>query len=228
MIGYSPLLGVVTGLLEFSTAVFVFLSPGRKRILYPAGLLLLLLAGYQFSEVAVCSNPGRPLFLKIAFFDITWLPPVGIWLGVQLWQSRKRWMKIFPMAYFAAGLVFSVWLFVDPNCVTKSVCELVLARYTTGYPFQTAYALYYHTGLLTIVFGTAVAIAAEADAVLRKHLANLQTGVLGFLLPSMAFRILVSDSQGFDASVMCHFALILAVSLFFLVLRERRQIGVRL
>ena len=222
MIGYSPLLAVVTGVLEFSAAAYVFLSPGRKRILYPAGLLLLLLAGYQFSEVAVCANPGRLLFSQIAYFDITWLPPVGLWLGLQLCQPQKRWMKIVPLAFFAAGLIFSVWLMVDPNCVTRSVCDLVLARYTTNNPFHIAYVIYYQSGLLMMIFGAAAGMAYTGDAVLRKHLLNLQAGVLGFLFPSIAFRILVPDSAELETSVMCHFALILAVSLFFLVLRERR------
>jgi len=43
---YSPLLAILSGFFEFAAAIFTFLSPGRKRILYPVGLLFLLLAGY--------------------------------------------------------------------------------------------------------------------------------------------------------------------------------------
>jgi hypothetical protein len=56
----------------------------------------------------------------------------------------------------------------------------------------------------------------------RKHWANLQTGLLGFLLPALAVRLLLAESDGILPSVMCHFAAVLAASLFFLVLRERR------
>jgi hypothetical protein len=225
MTGYSPALAIVTGLFEFSAAVFVFLSPGRKRILYPSGLLLLLLAGYQFAEVAVCANPGRLLLARIAYFDITWLPPVGLWLALQFCLPKRKWVKIFPLTYFAAGAVLSVWLMVDPNCVTKTVCDLVIARYSTTNPFEIVYAIYYQSGLVLLIFGSAAGMAYAGDAVLRKHLVNLQTGVLGFLLPSLVVRLMVSQSRGINTSVMCHFALVLAVSLFVLVLRERRSIN---
>jgi len=220
---YSPLLAIITGVFEFIAALFVFSSPGRKRILYPTGVLLLILAGYQFLEVAVCYNPGQLLFARIALFDITWLPPIAMWLGLQLIATRKKWMAIIPLTYFAVGLALSVWVMIDPSCVTKSVCEIVIARYISPNPFDIVYAIYYQSGILVLIFGTAAGLAYGSDLVLRKHMANLQVGILGFVLPSLAVRILVSDSSGTTASVMCHFALILAVSLVFLVFRERRK-----
>lgn len=220
---YSPLLAIITGVFEFTAAFFVFFSPGRKRILYPIGALLLILAGYQFLEVAVCSNPGQLLFARVALFDITWLPPLTMWLGLQLIAARKKWMVFIPLSYFAIGLALSFWVIVDPNSVTKSVCEIVIARYISPNLFDIVYAIYYQSGILVLIFGTAVGLAYGADLVLRKHLANLQVGILGFVLPSLVVRILVSNQRGITASVMCHFALILAVSLVFLVFRERRE-----
>ena len=61
-----------------------------------------------------------------------------------------------------------------------------------------------------------------SDTISRKHLANVQTGIFGFVLPSFMVRMLVSEPGGILPSVMCHFALILAVSLCVLVVRERR------
>ena len=68
-------------------------------------------------------------------------------------------------------------------------------------------------------------LAAAEDAVRRRHWANLQTGLLGFLLPALAVRILVPESDGLLPSVMCHFAIVLAASLYVLALRERRVAG---
>ena len=223
---YSPLLAIITGVFEFIAALFVLSSPGRRRILYPVGVLLLLLAGYQFSEVAVCYNPGQLLFARIAYFDITWLPPLAMWLGLQLIRTRGKWISLIPLTYFVVGLGLSVWVLVDTSCVTKSVCEIVIARYMTLNTFETVYTIYYQSGLVVLIFGTALGMAYGTDSVLRKHLANLQVGILGFVLPSVALRMLVSDSRGILPSVMCHFALILAVSLLFLVLRERRQLSI--
>lgn len=219
---YSPLLAIITGFFEFAAAIFTFLSPGRKRILYPVGLLFLLLAGYQFSEVAVCANPDNLLFSRIAFFDITWLPPLALWLAYQLSTKKNKWLKAISLGYFTAGLFFAAWIIVDPHIVTKSVCQLVLARYINPNPFDTAYGIFYQTGLAVLIFAAAAIMAYAKDDILRKHMANLQVGVLGFVLPSLAVRILTSESEGILPSVMCHFALVLAVSMCFMVMRERR------
>ena len=215
---------MVTGLLEFAAAGYTFLSSGRKRILYPVGLLFLLLAAYQFSEVAVCAHPENLLFARIAFFDITWLPPLGLWLTYQLGFSDKKSFKTLPLAYFAAALGLVMWIFLDPNCVTKSVCQLVIARYVHLSPFDLVYGIFYQSGLVVFIFWAAAGMVRTVDPVLKKNLANVQMGVLGFVLPSLYVRILYPEPDGILPSVMCHFALILAFFLFILVIRERRTL----
>ncbi len=65
-------------------------------------------------------------------------------------------------------------------------------------------------------------MASADDPVRRKHWANLQTGVLGFMFPALAMSLLSPEPDGLLPSVMCHFAIVLAASLYFLALRERR------
>lgn len=218
---YSPLLAIVTGIFEFGAAIFAFVSVGRKHILYPVGLILLLLAGYQFSEVAVCSQPENLIFARVAFFNITWLPVLGILLVYRLSDPKHKWLKSIPIFYFAAGLVFSFWILMDSSSITKSVCHIVIARYTTLNPFETAFGAFFQLGLAITIFWAAAGMVYAQDSVSRKHLANLQTGILGFVLPSFIVRLLVSEPGGLLPSVMCHFALILAISLCALVVRER-------
>jgi hypothetical protein len=218
---YSPVLAIVTGLFEFSAAIFTFLSAGRKRILYPVGLILLLLAGYQFSEAAVCSQPENLLFARLAFFDITWLPVIGLWLVFQLSSSKSLWWKAIPISYLLVGLVMAVWIIVDSSCVTKSVCYVVISRYSNSSPFDILYGIFYQLGLALTIFSAAAGMVYASDRITRNHLANIQTGILGFVLPSFVVRMLVSEPDGILPSVMCHFALILAISLCILVVRER-------
>jgi hypothetical protein len=199
------------------------LRRGRRSILGPVGTILLLLAGYQFAEVMVCSRPEIGFWSRVAYLDITWLPPLGLWLAARLSAPRNRWLKTAARASFALGLVFSVWVLADPQAVTRTVCALIVAGYYPARAFEIPYALFYQISLLAIIFGAAPGMAFSEDRVLRKHLANLQTGVLGFLLPALAVRILVTEVQGdLMPSVMCHFAVVLAASLFVIALRERR------
>lgn len=220
---YSPLLAIITGVLEFAAAVWVFagLDRGRRRILAPAGMILLLLAGYQFAEVAVCSRPDMKFFTRLAFFNITWLPPLGLWLGAQFNLPKSRWLRTAAFIDFALAAGLSIWIFSDTRAITKSVCQTVIARYLHAPLFDIVYGIFYQGSLGVLVFAAAAGMASAEDPVLRKHWANLQVGILGFVLPAMAIRVLVNEQPGLLPSVMCHFALFLAVSLFFLVLRER-------
>jgi hypothetical protein len=221
-LAFSPILAVVTGVFEIAAGVYALAGPGRKTILRPAAIILFLLAGYQFSEVLVCANPQASAFSRLAYLIITWLPPFGLRLAVVLDARRGRVLRAANAFYFAAASALCVWILADAGLITRSVCDVVLARYFLAHPFDVVYGLVYQSGLLWVVFGAGVGMALAADPVRRKHLAHLQLGVLGFMFPAVAVRILVGGQGDMLPSVMCHFALVLAASLFALILRERR------
>lgn len=218
---YSPLLAILTGLFELSVAAWALNSPGRKSILRPVAVILILLAGYQFAEVAVCSRPENLLYSRIAFLDITWLPPVGIWLVFRLLAPKPRRI-VFPAAFLAAAAAMSAWIILDPAAITRSVCQTVVARYFHGPSFDFAYGMFYQAGMGILIFWPAFTMAGVGDATARSHLASVQSGVLGFVLPSLFLRLFVKEPAGLMPSVMCHFAVTLAVALAVLVSRERR------
>lgn len=225
MPGYSPLLAAVTGGLEVAAGVYVLAGPGRKRVLRPVGLILLLLAAYQLAEIAVCANPSNPTLSRLAYLLITWLPPAALWLVVILDARGGKALRALLASYLAAATALCVWIVVDPGCITRSVCQVVIARYFPSAAFDIAYGLFYQSGFALIVFAAGIAIASGEDPVARKHLANLQLGVLGFIFPAMAVRMLAAEPAGLMPSMMCHFAIVLAASLVALVVRERGLAG---
>ncbi|MCX6559502.1 MAG: hypothetical protein NTZ26_03210 [Candidatus Aminicenantes bacterium] len=218
---YSPALAILTGLFELLAAAWTLNSPGRKSLLRPTAFIFILLAGYQFAEVAVCSRPENLLFSRIAFLDITWLPPVGIWLVYRLLAPKPRRI-LFPAAFIAAAVAMSAWIALDPAAITKSVCQTVVARYFHGANFDFAFGMFYQAGMGVLIFWPALTMAGVGDANARSNLATIQTGVLGFVLPSLFLRLFVKEPDGIMPSVMCHFAVTLAVALTLLVSRERR------
>jgi hypothetical protein len=221
---YSPILALVTGGLEVLAGGYALSGPGRKSVLRPVAAILFFLAGYQFAEVVVCAHPSALILSRLAYLIITWLPPLGLWLAAVLAGRPGKALRAVAVGYFAAAAGLCVWILADPGLISRSVCDLVLARYFPSDPFDIIYAVFYQTGLLATVFGAGAAMASSGDAVARKHLANLQLGVLGFMFPSLAVRLLFAGPPG-DVlpSVMCHFAVVLAASLVGLVVRERRR-----
>lgn len=222
MPGYSPILAIVTGALEVALGLAALAGPGRKTVLRPVAAILFLLAGYQFAEVAVCARPDALLLSRLAYLDITWLPPFGLGLAVVCAERWRKTLRAVAVFYFAAAAALCVWILTDASVITRSVCELVIARYFVARPFDLAYGLFYQSAMLWVVFGAGLAMAGAGDAVSRKHLANLQLGVLGFMAPALAVRMLFDDGPGdLLPSAMCHFAVVLAASLVGLVVREK-------
>jgi hypothetical protein len=222
---YSPILALVTGALEVAAGAYALLSPGRKTVLRPVAVLLFLLAAYQFAEVAVCSNPAALAYSRLAYVLITWLPPCALLLAVTLDGRRSKALRTATVVYFAAAAGLCAWILADHSVITRSVCNLVLARYFQATVFSIVYALFYQSGLLWVIFGSGKARAASRDATARKHLAGLQMGVLGFMIPAIAVRVLTPGPGDILPSVMCHFAVIMAASLVVMAVRERRLAG---
>lgn len=219
---YSPLLSLATGAFEVAVAVWAWRSPGRRELLLPVALLLLALAGYQFLEVLVCGAPSDPLWPRLAFVDVVWLPPLGMWIVLVAAAPRQRTVRRLVQATFVAAAGLSAWILLEPDFVSGSVCDAVFATYTHGTPWYDLYGGFYQLGLAGIVFGGGVALVHTEDRVLRAHIADVQLGVLGFVLPSLLTEVLVPQLNTSMPSVMCHYALVLGLFLARLTARERR------
>jgi hypothetical protein len=151
---------------------------------------------------------------------------LGLWLGGQIGAPRNRWIRAAALADIAFALGLSIWILADPGAITRSVCQVVIARYFPSRLFEQIYGLFYQGSLVLIIFGGAAGMASADNPINRKHWANLQTSVLGFMFPALAMSLLSPEPDGLLPSVMCHFAIVLAASLYFLALRERRTVSV--
>ncbi len=222
--GYSPVLSLVTAALEIGLATWALRGPGRREILVPTAALLLALSGYQLIEVAVCGPTGHQNFWsRLAFADVIWLPPLGMWLvAVMSTPPGHRARRVVGATFGIAG-GFAYWALTAPASVTETVCSVFTAQYTTPDPFYTYYGGFYHLGLAGIMFGGAAALVTQRDKILRAHIADLQVGVIAFVVAALLTQVMVPRLNLSMPSVMCHYALILAIFLGRLIARERAQ-----
>ncbi len=220
---YSPILGVATAAFEVAVAVWALSGPGRKDVVRVTSAILILLAGYQMTEVLICTADSSYGFLpRLAFIDVTWLPPLGLLLAARLFAPRSRVANGAAYAMLAAAGGIMVWIAADPGFVTASVCSTVFARYSHTLPRFLVYSGFYWLGLLGMVGFSAYGARAERDANGRRMFAELRTGSVGFIVPSLVVTWFVPTASGALPSIMCHFALVLAVFLTRLVAFERK------
>lgn len=223
---YSPILAIVTAAFEIIVAGWAFATRSEaesRGIIRTTGAILLLLAGYQLAEVAICADVATAGFLpRLAFIVVTWLPPLGLLLIAQLRRPRSRIFggSAYAMLAAAAGIV--VWIVVDRSFASASVCSAVYARYTHAVPRFLVYSSFYWLGLLgMIVFSGHGAITSQ-DLRRRQQLFQVFVGTTGFVAFSMLTSWFVPPARGALPSIMCHFALLLAACLTRLVVLERK------
>lgn len=221
---YSPVLSIITALFEILAAVWALLGAGRKKIIYTSSVLLLLLAVYQILEVVICTAPQSSIFFsRLAFIVIAWLPPTAILLIAQLFPTKKKAIYWFTGLTFTLALLISIWLLIDKSFVTGSVCSIIFARYSNPMPQYIIYAGFYHLGMLGMLFLSAHGVIICKDHEQRLLLGQMLMGSLAFILPSLITVIAIPYTKGALPSVMCHYALLLAIFITRLLYLERRQ-----
>jgi len=214
--GYSPTLAVGTAAFEIIAAGWAFAlartkGRGDRAVAFTTGVILFLLAGYQLTEVAICSDVAAAGFLpRLAFIIVTWLPALGLLLIAQIRRPRSRALYgcAIGMLALSAGIV--AWIALDSSFASASVCNAVYARYAHAQPRFQLYAAYYWVGLLGMILLSGYGMRTSIEPRGRRLFAHIETGTLGFILPSIAVSYFVPETRHALPSVLCHFALILA------------------
>lgn len=220
---YSPILAIATALFEVTVAAWALRGPGDRTVLRTTSAILLLLAAYQITEVAICADVQAAGFLpRLAFLVVTWLPPLGLVLIAQLYRPRSTALVAAGRSMLAIGGGIAVWILADRAFASASVCSAVYARYTHAMPRFLAYSLFYWVGLLAMILLAGYGVLSCRDAHRRTLLGHVFAGTLAFVVPSLVTSWFVPAARGALPSVMCHFALVLAVALARLVGVERK------
>ena len=224
---YSPILGVVTAAFEIIVAGWALMglrrTLGERRIVWTTSAVLVLLAGYQLAEVAICADVATAGFLpRLAFIIVTWLPPLGLLLIAQLRRPRSRASYASAYGLLAAAAGIFAWIVVDSSFATASVCNAVYARYSHVIPWFRVYAGYYWLGLLGMAVFSGYGALACQDERRKQQLTLLCGGTLAFTLPAMALSWYVPATRGALPSILCHFALLFAICLARLLVLERQ------
>jgi len=122
-----------------------------------------------------------------------------------------------------SAFVFNLWILKDATFITDTVCKLVFAEYSNLMPQFKLYSAYYQLGLWGMLFISAIGVINSKDSLGRRKLGQVLLGTMAFVLPAMLFVIAFEPAKGALSSIMCHFALLLAVFLTRLLYIEKNN-----
>ncbi len=221
---YSPMLSLATGLFEVGAATWILRGDNERPLRRLLAILLGLLAGYQFLEWQVCSSPGSTLLARLAFADIVWLPPVGLYLIVTLAQPKRAWVRKAAWGFLGGAAVWTVAVLTVPDFLSTTVCKAVFATYKTRLPLMySLYGLFYDIGLMALLFGGLLAASKCENERNRAMISDFVLGNLAFGLAALMTMVAFPVTRGSSPSILCHYALMLALAIAHMGYRLREE-----
>lgn len=210
---FSPPVMIATFFIEMVLAVHTLVRYKLSAVTRLAAGILLCLGVFQLAEYNICEGAfglDGLAWARVGFVAITLLPPMGLHLATKLAKNKQT--ALVAGSYTMAAAFAGYFMFVShglsgPACMGNYVI-FQIAQGAGG-----LYTLYYY-GLLAV----AVSYAWYQSTVLRPaHKAHalraLAIGYLAFMIPTTAANIVSPETIRAIPSIMCGFAVVLAIVL---------------
>lgn len=203
---------VATFIVEILSALFVLYRYKGNKASWLVVSLLLCLGSFQLAEYYVCTNSTVAVTAaRLGYVAITLLPVLGLHLMYVLTDnnSNRNYMKF---AYLLA-LFISVYFLIAPQAFDSYQCTGNYVIFQIGKTQAMIYSLYYF-GLLAQAILTGVYYIRNQKTDLNKPAVKwFLTGYFFFIVPVAFLNIFHPDTSQAIPSIMCGFAITLAIIL---------------
>ena len=216
---FSPAVMLATLTIEIILAIYTFWKYKLNAVTKIVIMLLICLALFQWDEYNVCEgailldNLG---WAKLGYIAITMLPPLGIHLIYEISGDKRRWIPV--LGYTFAAMFISYFL-LEANGIKSGTClgNYVIFENQPGVGMW--YGLYYY-GLLFAAIAYAYVRSKTSSKHIRRSLGSLIVGYVLFMAPTTFVNIIDPSTIIGIPSIMCGFAVLMAVVLAGKVLPE--------
>jgi len=217
---FSPPVMLATFAIEIGLLIWVLWRYRREAVTKLFAVLLLLLAVFQLAEYNVCEGllgMDSLMWAKIGYVAITFLPVIGIHA---LLTIGKRRSPLIVAGLYSAAIAFSGYFLGAGNGLGASVCTGNYVIFEVNPHMNTLFMIYYY-GLEILALTLAWQYARKAkQKKIKRALYGLATGYLLLLIPTTTVNIMNPDTIRGIPSIMCGFAVLLALVIAFYVMPQ--------
>jgi len=210
---FSPPVMIATFFIEIALAVHTFMRYKLNDITRLAAGILVCLAVFQLAEYNICEGAfglNSLTWARLGFVSITLLPPLGIHLATKLAKNKQTALVT---GSYAVGAAFAGYFMFVGHGISGPACMGNYVIFQIAQGAGGLYSLYYYALLATTVsyawYQSTIMRAAHKARALRA----LAIGYLAFMIPTTAATIASPDTLRAIPSVMCGFAIVLAIVL---------------
>lgn len=216
---------LATFIIEIIGALYVIFRFKMTPVSRLAAGVLVGLAVFQLAEYNVCEGAwgvDSLTWARIGYVAITLLPPLGLHLATKIAGKQQR--VLVAGAYAAAAVFAGIFLFVGHGMQSQQ-CLGNYVIFTIAHWATIPYAVYYY-GLLLLTVGYALRMAKGMTSKFKKQsLTFLAVGYMAFILPTTAANLIDPSTLAGIPSIMCGFAVILAILLAGVVIPKYYESG---
>lgn len=207
---FSPPVMVATFVIELVLAVFVIIRyklTARGRAILA---ILICLAAFQLAEYFVCTQSSIAYGASRAGYAmITFLPPLGLYLMGLLTKPLK---SIALWAMFAVAFMFVGYFLLAENAFRGYECTGNYVIFQIGRAQALIYGTYYF-GLIFLAVWRGLMYLENNRAIHKQATRWLLLGYILFIIPVAVLTIIQPDTKQAIPSVLCGFAVTLAIVL---------------
>ena len=208
---FSPLVMIVTFIIEITFAIYVFIKSIKHKIDFGLVLILLFLAMFQLSEYQICMGSDLLFWARVGLFSITFLPALGYYSIVKLKEESNLTKIVFFLA-----IAFAALFVLYPKSISDVSCGGNYVIFNIDSKIHSLYGYYYFGFLLLGIYEASKGIKdASISNNVKKALKWFIIGYLSFILPLTLVYIFIPITRVAVASIMCGFAIIFAAILTF-------------
>ena len=206
---------LATFIVEFCLGLVVIWKYKASTIKCLVCITLFALGTFQLAEYLLCGGLGLSNidWARIGYVAITLLPALGIHMIVSL--AGKKAPILIGAAYISAA-AFVIYYIFGVNAIMHQACYSNYAVFANHDNSGLYFGIYYY---FWMIIGAILAfIWGRQNPEKRKALTAMILGYMAFILPTTFFNIIDPNTVRGIPSIMCGFAVLLAITLVFMVL----------
>jgi hypothetical protein len=222
---FSPPVMLLTFIIEFALAIYILFTAKLKASSTLIILILIVLGIFQLAEYQVCSNRSL-IWMKMGYVAITLLPSLGMHLINLI--IKKSWYNY--VSYGLATLFIGAFL-ISTMSIQTAVCGGNYIMTTINKNVLSHYFTYYY--YLMLLFGLIISFrfmnSQKKDPTGKletNYLAWIAFGYASFMIPTATVYFLSQSARSGIPSIMCGFAIFLAIILVLKVYPISRKLDI--
>lgn len=212
---FTPRISLATAIIEFLTALYLWLTLKRTVVLKLLVIFLYLLGMYQFSEFMICKTDYLEFWSRVGFISYNFLPAVG--LHIVLKYSKLWCPKFLIYLVPAAASVLAVWM---GGFISEVACHDFFVTIKTPFfkdvgfgdhMWFEIYSIYYFGFLLLGCLILMKRYFEESKSSRKSVFLGMLMATLVSLLPAYIFVVVLPAHSVKFPSIYCQFAILFAV-----------------